>query len=398
MTTVSSNSYALLFMKIVMEDEIIEHGYIKISNRKIAELGHMEQYSNPEKLEEVHIHKELLAVPGFIDIHIHGLNGADVMDATEEALISMATTLPKEGTTGFLATTLTQDKSLISTALQNIHAYMEKQTNNGSPSCELLGVHLEGPFINVKRAGAQPTPFILEPNVPIFEQFQSDSGNNIRIVTMAPELTEGIVLVEFLTKSGVITSIGHSDALYSEMLEAMKAGAEHITHFYNGMRGNHHREPGVAGTGLAHPELFLEMIADGIHVHPAVVKATYLAKGADGMLLITDSMRAKWLKNGEYDLAGQKVKVQNKSALLEDGTIAGSVLKMNEAVKNMMDYTGCSMNHAVQMASSNPAKRLNVWDRKGSIAVGKDADIVIVDDEMQVKMTFCNGQLSYKGE
>jgi N-acetylglucosamine-6-phosphate deacetylase len=182
------------------------------------------------------------------------------------------------------------------------------------------------------------------------------------------------------------------------MMEAMSAGARHITHFYNGMRGSHHREPGVAGAGLAHPELYLEIIADGIHVHPAVVKASYLTKGPDKILLITDSMRAKWLNNGEYDLGGQKVKVEDKTALLEDGTIAGSVLKMNEAIKNMMDYTGCSLQEAVQMASSNPAKRLNVWDRKGSIAVGKDADLVIVDEEMQVKMTYCNGKLSYKGE
>ncbi len=397
MASVSTNGYSLLSMKIMMEYGMFEHGYIKIRNGMISEYGSMEQYSNPQNLEEIQFHKDLIAIPGFIDIHIHGLNGADVMDATEEALESMAFTLPKEGTTSFLATTITQDKTNITTALQTIQSYIQKQ-NNDTPSSELLGVHLEGPFINAKRAGAQPKSFILEPSIAQFTQFQIDSGNNIKVVTMAPEQAAGIDLVKFLSESGVIPSIGHSDALYTEMLEAMNAGAEHITHFYNGMRGNHHREPGVAGAGLAHPELFLEIIADGIHVHPAVVKATYLTKGAERLLLITDSMRAKWLENGEYDLAGQKVKVQDKTALLEDGTIAGSVLKMNEAVKNMMDYTGCNMQQAVQMASSNPAKRLNVWSRKGSIAVGKDADIVIVNDEMQVKMTFCNGKQSYKGE
>lgn len=396
MATVTSKSYALLSMKLLIEDAIIENGFIKIKNGQISDFGQLDQYANPENLEEIQLRKELLAIPGFIDIHIHGLNGADVMDATEEALQSMAATLPKEGTTSFLATTITQDKDHIGNALQNIHSYMDKQCNYHLS--ELLGVHLEGPFINAKRAGAQPKSYILKPNIADFTQFQSDSGNTIKIVTMAPEQETGIELVKFLTESGVITSIGHSDALYSEMLEAMNAGAEHITHFYNGMRGIHHREPGVGGAGLAHREFHLEIIADGIHVHPAVVKSTYLTKGPDRMLLITDSMRAKWLDNGEYDLGGQKVKVKDKTALLEDGTIAGSVLKMNEAVKNMMDYTECSIHQAVQMASSNPAKRLNIWDRKGSIAVGKDADLVIVDDKMQVKMTFCNGQLSYKGE
>ncbi|WP_339145611.1 N-acetylglucosamine-6-phosphate deacetylase [Sutcliffiella sp. BMC8] len=396
MKTGLSDSYVLLSVRVMLEEDIIENGFIKFKEGKITDIGTMDQYTNPDDLEEIFLKNELIALPGFIDIHIHGLNGSDVMDATEEALHSMASTLPKEGTTSFLATTITQEKTNISKALQNIHTYMDNQPDPYAG--ELLGVHLEGPFINAKRAGAQPKAFIMKPGIADFTQFQSDSGDTIKIVTMAPEQENGNNLVKFLTESGVITSIGHSDALYSEMLEAMSAGAQHITHFYNGMRGNHHREPGVAGAGLAHPELYLEIIADGIHVHPAVVKATYLTKGPDKILLITDSMRAKWLKNGEYDLGGQKVKVVNKTALLEDGTIAGSVLKMNEAVKNMMDYTGCSMQEAVQMATSNPAKRLNVWNRKGSIAVGKDADLVIVDEEMQVKMTFCNGKLSYKGE
>ena len=396
METGLSDSCALLSVGVMSEELFIENAFIKIKDGKILDFGEMDQFSNHENLKEIRLHNELIAIPGFIDVHIHGLNGSDVMDATEDALHSMASTLPKEGTTSFLATTITQDKIHISEALKNIHTFMEKQRN--PYESEMIGVHLEGPFINAKRAGAQPKAFILNPSVDVFKQFQSDSGNSIKIVTMAPEQESGVDLINFLTESGITTSIGHSDALYTEMLKAISAGAEHITHFYNGMRGNHHREPGVVGAGLAHPELHLEIIADGIHVHPAVVKATYLTKGTDRILLITDSMRAKWLNNGEYDLGGQKVKVEDKTALLEDGTIAGSVLKMNEAVKNMMDYTGCSMQEAVQMASENPAKRLKIWDRKGSIAIGKDADLVIVNEEMQVKMTFCNGQLSYKGE
>jgi N-acetylglucosamine-6-phosphate deacetylase len=391
------NSYSLLSMKIVTGEEIIKNGYLIIKEGKITDFGSINHYSNDENLPEIHLAENLYASPGFIDIHIHGLNGADVMDATRDSIMTMAKTLPKEGTTSFLGTTITQEKSALEKALQNVNSFISSQHLNHVGS-EVLGVHFEGPFINEKRAGAQSPAHILEPSVEIFRHFQSESGNHIKVVTLAPEGRDGLELVKYLSDTGVISSIGHSDALYTEVVKAMEAGAEHITHFFNGMRGSHHREPGVAGAGLAHPELFLEMIADGIHIHPAMVKATFLAKGVDNILLITDSMRAKWLEDGEYELGGQKVFVENHTALLEDGTLAGSVLKMNDAVRNMKKFSDCTIQEAIQMASSNPAKRLKVWDRKGSIAIGKDADIVILDEEMQVKMTFCKGNLSYKGE
>ena len=393
--TSKQNSYSLLSMKIVTEEEVIENGYLIIKQGKIADFGHIDQYTNDGNLTEIHLSEELYASPGFIDIHIHGLNGADVMDATFDSMKFMAETLPKEGTTSFLATTITQDKKELTKALRNVNSFISSLNQIGS---EALGVHLEGPFINEVRAGAQPPAFILEPSIETFRHFQSESGHHIELVTLAPECKNGLDLVNYLSDTGVIVSIGHSDALYSDVVKAMEAGAEHVTHFFNGMRGSHHREPGVAGAGLAHPELSLELIADGIHVHPAMVKATFLAKGADRILLITDSMRAKWLDDGEYELGGQKVMVENQTALLEDGTLAGSVLKMNDAVSNMKKFTDCTIQEAIQMASANPAKRLDVWDRKGSIAIGKDADIVILNEEMHVKMTFCKGILSYKGE
>ncbi|NLP53075.1 N-acetylglucosamine-6-phosphate deacetylase [Bacillus sp. RO1] len=390
-----SNSYSLLAMKIVTGEEVIKNGYLTIKEGKISDFGPITHYSNDENLPEIHLSEDLYASPGFIDIH--GLNGADVMDATRDSIMTMATTLPKEGTTSFLATTITQEKAALEKALQTVSSFISSQHLDHVGS-EVLGVHFEGPFINEKRAGAQPPAYILEPSVETFRHFQVESGNHIKVVTLAPEGRDGLELVKYLSDTGVISSIGHSDALYTEVVKAMEAGAEHITHFFNGMRGSHHREPGVAGAGLAHPELFLEMIADGIHIHPAMVKATFLAKGVDNILLITDSMRAKWLEDGEYELGGQKVFVENHTALLEDGTLAGSVLKMNDAVRNMKKFSDCTIQEAIQMASVNPAKRLKVWDRKGSIAIGKDADIVILDEEMQVKMTFCKGNLSYKGE
>jgi N-acetylglucosamine-6-phosphate deacetylase len=391
------NSYSLLSVNLIKEETIQQTGFIKVKEGKIFEIGAMDQYQNNENLREIRFSSDMYAAPGFIDIHIHGLNGADTMDASEESLKTMAATLPQEGTTSYLATTITQERSEIEAALRTINNYLKIEKNDSIGS-ELLGIHLEGPFISPKRAGAQPLEHIVNPDIQLFESWQAESGNQIKVVTMAPEQQNGIEFIHHLTKNKIITSIGHSDAIYHEMIDAMEAGAEHVTHFYNGMRGSHHREPGVVGAGLAHDDLLVEMIADGIHVHPAVVKATYLAKGADKILLITDSMRAKWLEEGEYELGGQKVEVANNTALLENGTLAGSVLKMNEALRNMKKFTGCTLEEAVRMASTNPAKRLNVWERKGSIEVGKDADIVIMDQNCEVKMTFCKGQLVYKGE
>lgn len=391
------SNLVLIGMNVIVDETVIADSYIKISDGKIIEVGTRSEYQFIEGFKEVWLSSKLYASPGFIDIHIHGLNGSDVMDASSDALENMARTLPQEGTTSFLATTITQDSIEIETALENANQYMQKM-ENGAPSSEMLGIHLEGPFISPKRAGAQPLAHIKEPDTTTFIKWQELSGKAIKVVTIAPEEEGGIQLVQHLSDTGVIPSIGHSDALYPVMVEAIGAGAAHVTHFYNGMRGIHHREPGVVGGGLAHEELFVELIADGIHVHPAVMKATYHAKGADRIILITDSMRAKWLEDGEYDLGGQKVTVSGNTALLEDGTLAGSLLKMNDALKNMKDFTGCSLPELVQMASSNPARQLKVWDRKGSISVGKDADLVILDENLNVLLTLCKGVVTYSKE
>ncbi|MCA1319093.1 N-acetylglucosamine-6-phosphate deacetylase [Bacillus tianshenii] len=389
-----TNNFVLMGMKAILDKTVMEDSYIKISDGKITEVGMMNEYQKNGDFKEVRLPSKLFASPGFIDIHIHGLNGSDVMDASSKAIENMTVTLPQEGTTSFLATTITQDPVEIEAALQNVNQY-SKTIANGS---ELLGIHLEGPFISPKRAGAQPVAHIMEPDKNTFMKWQEISGNLIKVVTLAPEERGGIQLVRHLNDTGVIASIGHSDALYPVMEEAIQAGAAHVTHFYNGMRGIHHREPGVVGGGLAHEELFVELIADGIHVHPAVIKATYHTKGADRIILITDSMRAKWLEDGEYDLGGQKVTVSDNTALLEDGTLAGSLLKMNEALRNMKHFTNCSLPELVQMASANPARQLNVWDRKGSIHVGKDADIVILDEQLNVHLTLCKGVVTYRNE
>lgn len=392
---VMQHNYSFVHANIVRSEELIRNGYVHISNGKIEEIGDMKFYEKRNDYDEIHLTEDELLLPGFIDIHIHGINGADMMDATEQSLYDIATKLPHEGTTSFLATTITHKQENIELALTNAAKYTACQ--NFKQGSEMLGIHLEGPFLSKKRAGAQPLQHIIPSTISLFNQWQQLSGNLIKVVTLAPELENGLELTKYLSEHKVIPSIGHSDAIYDEVKKAIELGAKHVTHFYNGMRGIHHREPGVVGAGLAHDNLFLELIVDGIHVHPAVIKSTYKTKGSEKIILITDSMRAKWLEDGEYELGGQKVIVRNNTALLEDGTLAGSVLKMNDAVKNMMQYTGCTINEAIQMAAENPAKQLSVWDRKGSITTGKDADIVIVKDDLTVQMTMCNGIIEYKG-
>jgi len=394
--TQKDNHILLKGIRIYSEDKIIENGYIKIKNQKIAGLGTLDETVIEENFEVIEVPAHFNAVPGFIDVHIHGVNGADTMDGTKEALDTMTATLPKEGTTSFLATTMTQEGKQIEYALINAGEYIEKQTANGN--AEILGLHLEGPFVNPKKAGAQPIQHIVNPNLTLFKEWQKLSNGTIKLVTLAPEQPGGLEMIRYLKENGIIASLGHTDATYEQVGEAIEAGANHVTHLFNQMRGLHHREPGVVGAAFLRKELIVEIIVDGVHVHPEMVNLAYKSKQSDGLILITDSMRAKCLKNGLYDLGGQEVTVKDGKAVLADGTLAGSILKLGHAVKNILTYTGCSLEEAVEMASVNPAKQLNVFDRKGSISVGKDADIVILDENMEVFMTFCRGTLSYKKE
>ncbi|MDQ0225926.1 N-acetylglucosamine-6-phosphate deacetylase [Bacillus sp. 7586-K] len=388
------NLILLKGVQIYSENEFIKKGFIKIKNNKIVEFGPLDQLIHEEDFNVVDVPSTYAAVPGFIDVHIHGADGADTMDATEAALKTMANALPKEGTTSFLATTITQDVEQIENAIINAGEYIHLQPSQGI--AEILGIHLEGPFVNRERAGAQPLQHIIEPDLALFKRWQTLSNGMIKLVTLAPELPNGLDMIRYLNEQGIVSSIGHSDATYEIVTDAMKAGASHVTHLFNQMRGLHHREPGVVGATLLHDELKAEMIVDGIHVRPEMVHLAYKQKKSDGLILITDSMRAKCLKNGTYDLGGQEVNVEDGTAVLSDGTLAGSVLKLGHAVKNIIHYTGCSLKEAVKMASENPAKQLNIFERKGSIAVGKDADIVILDEHYDVQMTFCRGKLAYK--
>lgn len=380
---------------IYTEAGVNSNGYVVVKGGKIDKIGFMESFQEKDwsGARVIDFPKGMNLIPGFIDIHIHGANDADAMDGTLNSLETMANTLPMEGTTSFLATTMTQDVESIEKALSTIGQYIESADQTGK--AEIIGIHLEGPFISEKRVGAQPIQSVKKPEVALFKKWQKLSNDQIKLVTMAPEEDENFELVRYLKCENIVPSMGHSDAVYEQVLTSIKAGVNHVTHLFNGMRGLHHRDPGVAGAALLHSELMAEMIVDGVHIHPEIVKLAFLQKGVDHIILITDSMRAKWLEDGISSLGGQKVIVKDGKALLENGSLAGSTLKMNDAIINMMNFTGCTLQDVVQMASYNPAKQIGVFDKKGSIATGKDADLVVLNEKHQVMLTICNGQIVY---
>lgn len=333
-------------------------------------------------------------LPGFLDEHIHGAAGADAMDGSEEALSTIARALAAEGTVGFLATTMTQSPENITRALSAVSAYRASEHRAGA---ELLGAHLEGPFISPKHVGAQPLEYVAPPSVELFEKYQAASGDAVRIVTMAPELPGAQALVHFLSKSGVVVSVGHTDASYADVADAISWGARGVTHTYNAQKGLHHREIGTVGAALLRDELRCELICDTIHVSVPALRLVIKNKPHTGVTLITDAMRAKAMPDGESELGGQKVFVKNGQARLCDGTLAGSVLKMNEAVRNLVTRCGVSLTDAVDFATINPATTLGVANRLGSLSPGKDASLTVLRPDFTVALTLRAGEVIYRG-
>ncbi|MEG0383335.1 MAG: N-acetylglucosamine-6-phosphate deacetylase [Solibacillus sp.] len=373
---------------IINCDERQERCDIFIENGKIIEMG---QSLKKEATRTIDCQQQsLFLLPGFIDIHIHGANGFDVMDSTQQALEGIANHLVKEGVTSFLATTMTQSNENIEASLVNVKNYVDH-----FEGAELLGVHVEGPFLSVKRAGAQPVEFMQPPSISLLERWHELSGGFIKIMTIAPELEDGLAFVKQLRNLNIIASMGHTDATMDEVQTAVEAGVTQATHLFNQMRPFHHREPGVVGAALQEDDVFVELIVDFIHSHPKAVNLVYKVKGAKQIILITDAMRAKGLPYGEYDLGGQTVHVEEDGARLEDGALAGSVLTMEQAVKNMKAVTNCSLEEIVAMTSTNVARQLQATT-KGRIAVGYDADFVLIDSNLTVHKTIRHAQVVYE--
>lgn len=325
-------------------------------------------------------------VPGFVDVHVHGFHGADVMDEDFGAIEKISLSLAKRGVTSFLPTTMTMPMRRIHRALENIRSFkMQQRRKNGGS--KVIGAHLEGPFLDQKYCGAQSPGDMKTPETSILEEF----GDIIKVITIAPEIEGGL---EFIEKYGkdFLFSLGHSDSDYDTAMRAFKLGAKSTTHLFNAMTPLHHRRPGLTGAALTCDEAFTELICDNIHIHSALYKLILRCKGAERIMLITDCMRAGGMCAGRYELGGQPVIVQDGKCTLENGTIAGSILTMEQALKNMVLYGGISLEKAIPMTSCNQARYLGMDKEIGNISVGMAADFVVLDDALDVKNTFINGQ------
>ena len=334
-----------------------------------------------------------VVVPGFIDEHIHGAAGADAMDGTKDALSKIANAIASEGTTSFLATTMTQSPENILNAMNAVKDYMSENATDGAA---VLGVHLEGPFISVKHIGAQPLEYVAKPDVKVFDEYYKASGNAIKIVSLAPEADGADELIKHLTSLGVTASAGHTDAGYEAIEKAIKIGLKNVTHTYNAQKALHHREIGTVGSAMLFDELNAEAICDTIHLSVPAIKLLIKNKPHDKFTLITDSMRAKHLSDGISELGGQEVIVKNGEARLKDGTLAGSILKMNDAVKNLVLKCGVLFTDALDFATANPAKNLGVFYKICSIKEGKNADFTVLDVDFNVHLTVRNGNVIFK--
>ena len=335
-----------------------------------------------------------LIVPGFIDLHVHGGGGADFMTGTDGAVRQAARTHARFGTVGLLATTLTASREALDAAV--IAARSVMRDGRRDDEARILGIHLEGPYICPERRGAQPLRHIRPPDAEEFQHWIDLSDGVIRQITLAPEQLGAEDLIKIAIKEKVVVSVGHTDARAAQMEEAARWGARQVTHVFNAMRGIHHREPGGAGAALAVPEYLVEVIADGVHLHPMIVKMIAGAKGSDKVLLITDAIEGAAMPDGEYQLGGNAVTVKNGAASYHDGTLAGSVLTMNRAFANTAKFTGLPPQVVARMAATNAARQLGLDVWTGSLGPGMHADFTVLSPGGDVLWTVIDGIVAFK--
>lgn len=327
----------------------------------------------------------LYVAPGFLDVQANGALGYDFLTASPEAIAAVLDFFVQHGTTGVLAT-------LTSAPWAELRAALERLRAAAHPA--LLGVHMEGPFLAAARRGAHPKEHLLLPSPALVRSLLADFPGLVRLWTLAPELPGTEEVLRELRAREVICAAGHSDATYEEALRAFSLGISLVTHLFNGMRPLHHRDPGLVGAALD-SDVFISLICDGVHVHPAAVRLAAKLKGFDRLLLISDAVAPAGLPEGVYVLFGEQVRVEQGIPRLPDGTLAGSTLTLDRAVKNFLECTGCSLPEAVRCATLNPARLLGIDDRKGSLAVGKDADLVVFDENFTVHYTILGGKIVY---
>jgi N-acetylglucosamine-6-phosphate deacetylase len=383
---------AVYASRILTPTEEINDGLIVVDGTRITAIGHRDEVPVPAGALD-YVATGMTVVPGFVDIHIHGAGGHDVMEGNARALDRVTSTVARYGTTSMLATTVTAPVEDTCKSLQGIARYIhnqEKQHENPRLAAEILGIHLEGPFISKARRGVHPAEAIAKPSIEIFEKYLKAGDGLVRILTLAPEINGGIELVQAAVAAGVVAAMGHTDADYDQARTAICAGVRHAVHTYNAMRPFSHRDPGVLAAVMTDTDITAEIIADLVHVAGPAIQVLLGTKGFDTVLLVTDGIAATGMPDGTYRLGTLEATVQNGVARNSEGKLAGSTLTMDRALRNVVSL-GVPFPDAVRMATILPARRLGIAGKKGILVVGADADLVVLNQELRVAGVMTRG-------
>jgi len=375
---------------ITPKGEIADAG-ILIRDGEIEMVGTRAAMELPGGAEEVQAGQSA-AIPGFVDVHIHGAGGRDVMEADQAALSTIAGRLAAFGTTSLLATTVTASADQTIRAVEGIAKYISGQYQTNNARAEILGIHFEGPFLSKARRGVHPAEWLQLPSAELLQRFLHAASGTARILTIAPELLGAMPCIDAARSLGMVVSIGHTDATYEQARAAVAHGAHHATHVYNAMRPFTHRDPGVIGAVLTTPEVTAELIADGIHVDEIAMKVLLQAKGAQSVILISDGISATGMPDGKYMLGGLEVTVSGGVCRNAEGKLAGSTLTLDRALRNIVSL-GIPLADAVRMLTLNPATLLGIEFKKGALRTGADADIVLLNDALEIERVWARGTL-----
>lgn len=373
-------------VKIITPYEVLIGFGVKIKDNKIIDIN-LEELLEDSGEEVIDGGGRYLS-PGFIDIHNHGNSGYDVMNSTEEALHKMGEFHISNGVTSYLGTIITSSYDDMIKAMENIAAYKNKDNISN-----ILGIHLEGPFFDIGKKGAQPEEFIRLPNLQDIENMILISKGKMKMVSLAPELKGALQIIQKLKENNIAVAMAHTNSTFESAKRGIDFGITIATHLYNGMRSFSHREPGVIGASLTDDRVYCELIYDRIHLHDGAVEIALKMKGYDKIILVSDAMMAAGLDDGEYLLGNQKVYVKEGAARLASGNLAGSTLNLHDAVFNMVNFLDIPIHEIIKMASLNPAKAINEDKRRGSIEIGKIADLIIFDENIKIHNAIIGGAL-----
>jgi len=368
--------------------EIADAG-ILVRDGVIEAIGPREGMSVPVDTYEISV-KDKSAIPGFVDVHIHGAGGRDVMEATPEAMATVTKTVARRGTTSIVATTVTASADDICRSSEGIAKYIAMQHESDEARAEVLGIHFEGPFLSEIRRGVHPAEWLRLPSAELLDRFLAAAGGNARILTIAPELLGAMPCIDAARNAGIVVAIGHTDATYEQARAAIAHGAHHAVHVYNAMRPFSHRDSGVLGAILTTPNVTAELIADGVHVEEAAMRLLLQAKSADCVILVSDGISATGMPDGKYMLGQFEVTVSEGVARNSEGKLAGSTLTLDRALRNVMAL-GKSFEQTVRMLTLNPAGLLGVEFKKGALRVGADADILLMNEAMELTGVWVRG-------